>query len=278
MKITIASDLHLEFETIRLDNESNADVLVLAGDIVCAAPLRKYGYVSTPEYEIHKKHELKKLASRFSEFFDHVSKQYKTVVCVAGNHELYGDRWVSGIDILRNFYMRWSNVRFLEDGFTVIDDVPFIGSTLWTDMHNSHPIVMYDIEHGLNDYLLIRNDSSGFKKLKATDTIVRHKTSLERIKTTLERFSNQSCVVVSHHAPTHLSSHPRYHTNDNLNFAYHSDLGNMIAYTENIKLWVHGHTHDCFDYNVGGTRVVCNPRGYVGYESAEKFSLKTIEL
>ena len=28
-------------------------------------------------------------------------------------------------------------------------------------------------------------------------------------------------------------------------------------------LWVHGHTHDSFDYTINGTRVVCNPRGYV---------------
>ena len=27
-------------------------------------------------------------------------------------------------------------------------------------------------------------------------------------------------------------------------------------------LWIHGHTHTAFDYDVRGTRVVCNPRGY----------------
>ena len=33
-----------------------------------------------------------------------------------------------------------------------------------------------------------------------------------------------------------------------------------------IKLWTHGHTHHAFDYVIGETRVVCNPRGYEGYE------------
>ena len=28
------------------------------------------------------------------------------------------------------------------------------------------------------------------------------------------------------------------------------------------RLWIHGHTHDSFDYCLNGTRVVCNPRGY----------------
>jgi hypothetical protein len=27
-------------------------------------------------------------------------------------------------------------------------------------------------------------------------------------------------------------------------------------------LWIHGHTHDSFDYAVAGTRVICNPKGY----------------
>ena len=29
-----------------------------------------------------------------------------------------------------------------------------------------------------------------------------------------------------------------------------------------VQLWIHGHTHDSFDYFINGTRVVCNPRGY----------------
>ena len=28
-----------------------------------------------------------------------------------------------------------------------------------------------------------------------------------------------------------------------------------------VDLWIHGHTHNNFDYEVNGTRVVCNPRG-----------------
>ena len=31
-------------------------------------------------------------------------------------------------------------------------------------------------------------------------------------------------------------------------------------------LWVHGHMHDSFDYRLGRTRVVCNPRGYFPHQ------------
>jgi len=46
-----------------------------------------------------------------------------------------------------------------------------------------------------------------------------------------------------------------------------------------IKLWTHGHTHEEFDYMVGTTRVVCNPRGYINYENrADDFKLKYVEI
>jgi hypothetical protein len=46
-----------------------------------------------------------------------------------------------------------------------------------------------------------------------------------------------------------------------------------------IKVWTHGHTHETFDYMVGTTRIVCNPRGYDGYEErAYNFKLEVIEL
>jgi hypothetical protein len=57
-----------------------------------------------------------------------------------------------------------------------------------------------------------------------------------------------------------------------MNGAYSSDLSDLILDHPQIKFWTHGHTHDQFDYMIGSTRVVCNPRGYKGYEeSAEYF-------
>jgi hypothetical protein len=37
--------------------------------------------------------------------------------------------------------------------------------------------------------------------------------------------------------------------------------------------------HNNSDYQIGTTRVVCNPRGYIGHEScADQFELKYIEV
>ena len=47
-----------------------------------------------------------------------------------------------------------------------------------------------------------------------------------------------------------------------MNGGYHSDLSEFILDHPQIKLWTHGHTHHPFDYVIGETRIVCNPRGY----------------
>jgi len=45
-----------------------------------------------------------------------------------------------------------------------------------------------------------------------------------------------------------------------LSAAFASNLDHLV---ERADLWIHGHTHDNFDYQLGRCRVVCNPRGYV---------------
>jgi hypothetical protein len=36
---------------------------------------------------------------------------------------------------------------------------------------------------------------------------------------------------------------------------------------QRVPLWIHGHTHYCVDYEVAGTRVVSNQRGYPDQET-----------
>ena len=55
-----------------------------------------------------------------------------------------------------------------------------------------------------------------------------------------------------------------------MNGGYSSNLEEFILDRPQIKVWTHGHTHDTFDYMIGSTRVMCNPRGYNGYEERAK--------
>jgi hypothetical protein len=64
-----------------------------------------------------------------------------------------------------------------------------------------------------------------------------------------------------------------------MNGGYSSDLSAFILDNPQIKLWTHGHTHEDFDYMLGSTRIVCNPRGYDGYEDrADNFTLKYVDV
>ena len=64
-----------------------------------------------------------------------------------------------------------------------------------------------------------------------------------------------------------------------MNGGFRSNCDDFISYRPQIKLWMHGHTHEDFDYVLGETRVVCNPRGYVNHENrAGYFQLKYIDV
>lgn len=67
-------------------------------------------------------------------------------------------------------------------------------------------------------------------------------------------------IVMTHHAPSWQSVHSSY-INDRMNGCYVSDMDDFIISTE-PDIWIHGHVHNSFDYNIGKTRILCNPRGY----------------
>lgn len=54
------------------------------------------------------------------------------------------------------------------------------------------------------------------------------------------------------------SVHPRF-ADSVISAGFVSDCLGLLGRS---SLWIHGHTHDSFDYSVYGTRVICNPRGY----------------
>jgi hypothetical protein len=131
----------------------------------------------------------------------------------------------------------------------------------------------------MNDFRVIRNDSQGYTKLRPAHVASRHRRSLDYIKHVVQGNREKRYAVVGHHSPSKLSTHPRYANEREMNGAYSSDLSEFILDHPEIKLWTHGHTHHPFDYMIGDTRIVCNPRGYIGHESeADDFKLKYLEV
>jgi predicted phosphodiesterase len=280
MKIALGSDLHIEFGQLEVTNTHGADVLILSGDIVTATDLK--GYSEGDSYGN---------AERFRTFFEQCSTNFKHVLYVMGNHEHYHGDFATSANILRTVLKRYSNIHFMDKESITIEDVTFIGGTLWTDMNKEDPHTLYSIKGAMNDFRIIRNSSRvvSFKdeggkfhereaRFCPEDTVEDHKAMLAFIDETTKDKTDKF-VVIGHHSPCKMSTHPRYKEEVMMNGAYSSDLSEFILDRPQIKLWTHGHTHDPYDYMIGSTRIVCNPRGYINYEEiADNFDFKLLEV
>lgn len=285
MKFALASDIHLEFGPIELKNTEGADVLVLSGDICVAKDLRNpdpYQIIDTKKSaEIHK-------------FFRECCEEFKDVIYIMGNHEHYHGDFKFTHSLLKQNLGHLSNLHILEKESVLIDDVTFVGGTLWTDMNKEDPHTLYAIAGVMNDFKNVNNsnfiryfrDEDGnscerVARLMPEDVVVDHHKMVEYINSICGINPYGKVVVVGHHAPSKQSTHPRYKGEKEqlINGAYSSDLSEFILDRPQIKVWTHGHTHEPFDYMIGATRVVANPRGYINYETlADNFKLQYIEV
>ncbi len=265
MKITLVSDLYLEFsDCYDIKNADNADVLILGGDIMIAEDLHDHPHVPSI-YEHGSFADLgrkQKRVQTFRDFLTRMSNIFPHVIYIAGNHEFYNGKWVKGIQYLRETCAVYPNVHFLERDSVKINDVTFVGGTLWTNMNKGDPLTLHAVRDMMNDFRIIKNDEKGYTNLKPADTAIRHRETLGYIRSVVAERPDEKFVVVGHHSPSFQSVHESYAHETLMNGAYHSDLSEFILDHPQIKLWTHGHTHHCFDYTIGETRIVCNPRGY----------------
>lgn len=307
MKIALASDVHLEFGPISLENNDGADVLILSGDICVARDLLNHDpYNLVPHAQ----------STRYHTFFQECSARFPHVIYITGNHEHYHGDFATTHNLLRERLGYLKNLHILDKEEFTIGDVTFVGGTLWTDMNKEDPNTLYAIRGVMNDYRQIDNSAemcnvrtyvSKDKPVGMTDedwmklpyedrhvakfiqrpasflpetSVADHKLMLAAIDKCVSNAPvDQKIVVVGHHAPTKASTHPRYAGEQLINGAYSSDLSEFILDRPQIKMWTHGHTHEPWDYMVGSTRVVCNPRGYDKYEArADNFVLMTYEV
>ncbi|MDP1526384.1 MAG: metallophosphoesterase [Rhodocyclaceae bacterium] len=240
MRIHVLSDLHLEFAGFT-PPPNDADVVVLAGDIGLGVRGLEWAAETFAVPDV-------------------------PVIYVPGNHEYYkSDRRLT-LSRLRE--------RADQLGFRLLDNdavefrdlrsgtpVRFLGTTLWTDFKlfgdSYQSACMREAQRGLNDFRLIRE---GSHKFTAANSLELHKMSRAWLETALQTPRTGVTVVVTHHLPSACSVAERY-KNDLLSACFASELSALFG---PMSLWIHGHAHESLDYEMAGTRVLCNPRGYVG--------------
>jgi Icc-related predicted phosphoesterase len=298
MKIALASDVHTEFGDLFLKNEENADVLILSGDI-CTAKV----FTKKP-----------KERAVVRDFFSRCSFQFPRVVYVMGNHEHYDFDIRHTYDRLKHELLPQENIHLLEKETWEHNGITFVGGTLWTNMNKDDALTKWHCGQRMNDFKLITNsnrmthhtnkvyaknpDGSGMhlkdaegnlvveridhyqkpSRWSVDDSVDDHKKMVDYINITTQD-KTKKYVVVTHHAPSSESIAECYKHDTLMNGAFYSDLSEFILDRPQIALWTHGHMHNPSDYMVGDTRVVCNPRGYIKYEScADFFQLKYMEI
>jgi predicted phosphodiesterase len=231
MKLHIVSDVHAGFRAFE-PPETDADLLVLPGDIDVG--LRGLT-----------------LAKAWA--------RGRPVLYVAGNHEFYGEAIPRHIHKLEAA-AEGSEVRFLENREVVLGGVRFLGCTLWTDfeLFGNRMVAASAAQAVMNDFRKIRVEPE-FRALRPIDVMAMHQRSLAWLTERLDAPFDGPTVVVTHAAPSLRSIAPM-HRGDPVSAAFASDLEWMLD--GRATLWIHGHTHFCCDYEIGGTRVVANQRGY----------------
>lgn len=241
MKLHVMSDLHLSMAGME-PVETDADVVILAGDI--ARPDKACAWVRQ---------------------FD------KPVLYVAGNHEHYHGDLQGTLGELRR-QGAGSTMVVLECDAWMFGGVRFLGATLWSDFRlfedeATRTRAMADAVTLIRDFQRIRVDAERSEPFTPQHSQVLFDRTSAWLDAQLQQPFDGPTVVITHHAPSPRSIHPRF-AGSLLNGCFVSDLERLMG-AERVRLWIHGHTHNSFDYTVRGTRVLCNPRGYMMHDIGE---------
>jgi predicted phosphodiesterase len=267
MRFLIYSDLHLETGDFSdIPPENIYDAVILAGDIHDkGSKSDKY-----PHLEWIKRH---------------FTSKGKPVYYIFGNHEYYGGSIPVVLNKVKELASKDGLIHVLEKETHLIntgvegEEIVIAGTTLWTDFNLFGNSVMakFLALGGMMDYQYIRRGKA-YGKLLPEHISEEHGRSRFFLGEVLHNAKpKQKVIIVTHHAPSSKSV-PEFFKSDPLTPCYASNLDHFFE-SQNLKLWVHGHTHNSFDYYQGEARIVCNPRGYYGGGENRQFTRsKIIEI
>jgi DNA repair exonuclease SbcCD nuclease subunit len=234
----IISDTHLECSVKGLKDmlDVTADVLCLLGDI--GSPFQ----------------------STYVDFLKECSLAYKHVLVISGNHEYYNTEGyhISFIDEgIAGLCAQFANVHYLNNKNMVIDDVNFIGSTLWSHLPEDKK---HEVAAMYNDYNYIyceervRLHPDYTNKMFAENIAFIEKAISEGLAKGLKN------VVLTHHTPSFKHTDPK-HEDSLFRFGLSTELTHAFD-GRFIKYWACGHTHVNFDdVDINGTKMICNQFG-----------------
>lgn len=232
MRIQYLSDWHREW----MDDSALAEPLPIVGDIVVLA-----GDIVTDT------DQLQAVLNNIPESVP--------VIYVLGNHEYYGWDWALAERAYAAACQARPNVHLLKNDTVTIHGIRFLGTTLWSALAGRLP--PDDYRWKVPDYQQILRDDG--QPIRPAITQSWHHQAVRFLEQVLAQPFSGPTIVVTHHAPSFLSEHPRWAGSD-IRGAFCSALDALIE-TYQPTAWIHGHVHESNNYCIGATHVVSNPFG-----------------
>jgi predicted phosphodiesterase len=252
MKLQYISDLHLEMHAVGAVSQlmtkivAKADICVLAGDI---------GYPYQSSYQ---------------NFLQGISKKFKHVFLIHGNHEYYQRKENIGKSmndvVLQTKKILPHNVHFLHNSHYDLDGYRFIGSVLWSHIEDCKFLVN-DV-HCIGEFNVVNNN-----KL--------HKHNFKFLENEIQQsvLDNMKAIVITHHLPSWTLIDSKYDIGEYRNYSqcFASHCDDLIV--DPVCCWIYGHTHTAGYSVINNIPCVTNPIGYPGENNANEIDYnKVIDL
>lgn len=206
-----------------------------------------------------------------------VIRPHMPVIYVPGNHDFYFTNLIETSARARKLASKLG-LYYLDGDTVLVGGVRFIGATFWSDLELDAVVNGRLCPDKMSVNLRRARNGSDFKKIYSdrrnsqfvTPEFTRglHFEQKRYISRMLSRKHDGPTVVATHFAIHEKSSNPLYRDAPTA----HCYLSNQDKFIEQFSptAWLHGHVHDCFQYEIHGTMVACNPGGYA-HESGNGF-------
>ena len=240
MRTLILSDLHFEFHKDL--GRAMVDDLPQDVDLVILAG------------DICLAHQIPSAMAMFCDAFPRV-------IYLHGNHEFYHSDREEVLGYTQDAVEDFDNLIWLDNDTVELEGVRFVGAPMWfRDNPKARPY-----KRLMSDFGLIEDFEAWVYEENAATLAY------------FDQHVRKGDVVLTHYVPTFRSVHPRW-AGSQLNAFFVCDMEPLILERE-PRIWIHGHTHDSFDYLLGSTQVICNPFGYARLEENRGFDeAKIIDL
>ena len=243
MLFQIYSDLHITKNKFIPKLYKYCDYLILNGDI---------GKLSDINYK---------------KFIKYVSKTWKKIFYIPGNHEFYEKQDIYELlNKYKQFFKKFSNIVFMYNQTYELDNYLIIGTTLW-----SNPTKGF-FENHYNERLSIKKNNK-IEILGRDDYINLYKECLQF----LNSIKTDKKVILITHFPIIQYNTINRHYSPNTDIDSYS--ANKIDFTKlpfykTLEFVVSGHTHNNYDFLYKNVRFFSNQYGYI--KDSNHFSMEGV--